>query len=63
LRSPEPLALGGDLTLRFSLPRMNHVELMADAAYQLPPDIGVVFHAARPPEREAIRDFVVHTLS
>ena len=31
LRSPEPMTLGGEITLRFSLPRMNHVELTADA--------------------------------
>jgi hypothetical protein len=62
VRSPEPLALGGRVDLSFELPRSGRLELEAETAYQLLPDMGMIFHATRQSDREAITAFVAHTL-
>ena len=54
LRSPEPLMLGSRIALGFELPRSGKLELDAETAYQLVPDMGVVFNATSPSVREAI---------
>ncbi len=53
LRSPEPLPLGSHLTLHLDLPT-GAVKLDAECAYQLLPDVGLVFHAARTSVRSAL---------
>ena len=63
LRSDEPLALGSHLAIEFPLPKVGPVATDAEAAYQLPPDFGLVFHATSAQAREAINQFVLDALS
>jgi len=63
MRSPEELLLGARIELDFELPRGGRIELEGDVAYQLVPDVGVVFNAAPPRTREAIRLFVGEALA
>ncbi len=58
MRSPEPLLLGTRIRLRFELPPAQTLELDCDTAYQLVPDIGMIFNATSPAERAAIGDYV-----
>ncbi len=62
MRSPEPLNLGGRVALSFELPRAGRLELEAETAYQLLPDLGMIFHATRASDREAIKGYVAQTL-
>ena len=62
LRSPEPLPLGRRVELSFALPRAGRLSIEAETAYQLLPDMGMIFHATRQSDREAIAAFVTHTL-
>jgi PilZ domain len=62
VRSPEPLFLGGRIQLSFELPRVGRLELEAETAYQLLPDVGMIFHATRASEREAIASYVKQSL-
>jgi hypothetical protein len=62
VRSPEPLALGGRVELSFELPRIGRLSLEAETAYQLLPDMGMIFHATRARDREAIAAVVTRTL-
>ncbi len=63
LRSHESLLLGSKLGMRIDLPRLGQLELEAEVAYQLPPDVGMVFSAALPQTREALLSFVEDTLA
>jgi hypothetical protein len=63
VRTPERVLLGDRLQLSFTLPRSGRVEVEGEAAYQLVPDVGVVFHAVPPRVREAIGRYVVEALS
>jgi PilZ domain len=63
LRSPEPLQLGSRIVLGFELPRSGKLELDAEIAYQLLPDLGVVFNATSPGVREAIGGYVSAALA
>jgi len=63
LRSSEPVLLGSQLELRFDLPRVGPIELWAECAYQLLPDIGLVFSALAPADRDAISTYVGEALS
>ncbi len=58
MRSPEPVLLGTRIRLRFNLPHARTLELDGETAYQLVPDIGVIFNATSPTERAAIGAFV-----
>jgi hypothetical protein len=62
VRSPEPLALGRRLELSFELPRAGRLSFEAETAYQLLPDTGMIFHATRQADREAIAAFVTSSL-
>jgi hypothetical protein len=62
MRSPEPPLLGSRLSLSFELPRSGPLELDAEIAYQLVPDVGVIFNGAPPSVREAISDYVTEAL-
>lgn len=62
LRSPEPLLLGSRFRLRFELPQSGPLDLEAETAYQLVPDVGVVFNATSPADRSAISSFVKQLL-
>ena len=63
LRSPEPMPLGGQVTLRLALPRHGELELSGDVAYQLVPDVGIVFHAVTTSVREILSGFVSEALA
>jgi hypothetical protein len=62
MRSPEPLVLGSRLRLGFELPRSGPLEVDAEIAYQLVPDVGVIFNGAPPSVREAIAAYVTEAL-
>jgi hypothetical protein len=63
VRSPEPMLLGARVALSFSLPRSGAIDVEAESAYQLVPDVGLIFHAIPSRQREAIADFVTSTLA
>ena len=63
LRSPEPIALGTHVDLAFDLPRVGAVETRAETAYQMPPDLGMIFHETPAAVRRAISEFVTHQLA
>lgn len=63
LRSAEALLLGSKINLRIDLPQHPEFELSAEVAYQLPPDIGLVFSSVAPETREALTRFIVGTLA
>ena len=63
LRCPEPLLLGSKLSLRFALPRYGEVDVSAEVAYQMPPDLGLVFSSTDAAKREAIVEFVSEALA
>ena len=62
VRSPEPLLLGSQLQLEFDLPITGTLRVSAETAYQLLPDVGLIFNATRSSDREAISNFVSNTL-
>jgi hypothetical protein len=63
VRTPEPLLLGTRVELSFSLPRTGAIAVEAESAYQLVPDVGMIFHAIPARQREAIAGFVTATLA
>jgi hypothetical protein len=63
MRSPDELLLGARIEVEFELPRVGYFELEGDVAYQLVPDVGVVFNATTPRAREAIQNFVSEVLA
>ena len=62
LRSPEPVLLGSRIQLAFDLPRAGSLEFDAECAYQLVPDIGLVFHATSPATRDVVTRYVEEAL-
>jgi hypothetical protein len=62
LRSSAPLPLGSRFDLSFEIPRQGALQTEAEAAYQLLPDMGLVFHNTQPVFREAVADFIAETL-
>jgi hypothetical protein len=63
LHSVESMALGSHLAIEFPLPKAGCIEIEAEAGYQLPPHIGLVFHATSPGAREAINEYVLDSLA
>jgi hypothetical protein len=61
MRSPEPLNLGAQFELELRFPRET-IQVEAEAAYQLLPDLGLIFHAIPTRHHEAIQNFVATTL-
>ena len=55
--------LGTRLDVSFSLPRSGVLRLDAEIAYQLVPDLGIVFNGTSPGVRDAIRGFVQEALA
>ena len=62
LRSPEAISLGHRIQLEFSLPKEGTVRLEAEAAYQLLPDVGLVFNAIAPDRRLCLERFVTDSI-
>jgi hypothetical protein len=58
LSSSETPPLGSCFSLRFELPHAGSLDVRAEAAYQLLPDLGVVFSGLAPADREAIGGYV-----
>ncbi len=63
IRSPETLLLGSNVRLGFELPNSGPLEFAAETGYQLVPDVGLIFHAASPANREAVSRYVDAALS
>ncbi len=62
LRCPEPLPLRTEVELEFPLPRAGNVWTPAEVAYQLPPDLGLVFYSTPAAVRRSISEFVAESL-
>jgi len=62
IRSSESIPLGQRIQLEFSLPNRGSVSLDAEAAYQLMPDMGLVFSSVAPDQRRSIERFVAQTI-
>ena len=63
LRCAEPMLMGTMFEMIFVLPREGELRLEAEAAYQLVPDHGVIFHALPTSQRNAINRFIVEQLA
>ncbi len=63
MRTPESLLLGSPLDFSFSQPRAGAIELQAEVAYQLVPDVGLIFHAVPSDVRRRVAGFVTEALS
>ena len=63
MRSSERVPLGSRFSLTLQLPRIGRVEIEAESAYQLVPDLGLVFSSIPADVREAIGSYVVDALS
>lgn len=63
IRSPEPLMLGTRFDLEFALPGSGPIRVEAEIAYQLLPDIGVIFNAVPTRQRQAIEHYIARVLS
>jgi len=61
-RTSESILLGQMVQLELALPRGESIAIEAEAAYQLLPDTGLVFHAVAPESREALGRFVSQTI-
>ena len=55
--------LGTRLDVSFSLPRSGVLRLDSEIAYQLVPDLGIVFNGTSPGVRDAIRGYVQDALA
>jgi hypothetical protein len=62
IRTPEDLLLGSQIEIGFDLPGSGSLHVQAEAAYQLLPDVGLIFHATAPHDREAIRGYIESSL-
>jgi hypothetical protein len=58
LESPEPVPLATSLQLAFELPELGILHVHAETAYQLVPDLGLVFSSISPRIRTAIASYV-----
>ena len=63
LRSPEPVLLGSRIQLSFDLPKAGSLEFDAECAYQLVPDVGLVFHATTQATRGVVERYVEDALA
>lgn len=63
LRSDEAIPLGSTLEIALDLPNVGVIEFEAESAYQLVPDLGLVFSAIAPQTREAIGAYVIDALA
>jgi hypothetical protein len=61
-RTSESILLGQMVQLELVLPQGGPISIEAEAAYQLLPDTGLVFHAVAPENREALGRFVAQTI-
>lgn len=62
MRSPETIPLGQRLRIEFALPETGSIRINAEAAYQLLPDVGLVFSGVAPGHREMLERFVTESI-
>jgi hypothetical protein len=62
MRSPEEIPLGQRVRIEFALPETGSIRLYAEAAYQLLPDVGLVFSGVAPGHRETLERYVSEAL-
>ncbi len=62
IRSAESVPLGQIIQIDLDLPGAGPLSLEAEAAYQLLPDIGLVFSALAPDQRAALEKFVTNSI-
>jgi len=62
IRSPEPLLLGSRMQMSFELPAAGDIEVEAELAYQLLPDVGLIFHGIPTTQRQAIESYLQNAL-
>lgn len=63
LRSAVPIPLGSTFELSLKLPVVGTVEINAETAYQLVPDLGLVFSAIPPKVRRVLENYVAEALA
>lgn len=63
LRSPQPLLMGSKLQLELDPPRIGPIEVEAEVAYQLPPDVGLVFSSLEVATRRALERGIAEMLA
>jgi hypothetical protein len=63
LRCAEPVAMRTDVEIEFPLPRTGSVWTPAEVAYQLPPDLGLVFYSTPAAVRRSIAEFVLEAMT
>ena len=63
LQSSEEVPLGSRVNMTLNLPEAGTLQLEAESAYQLVPNLGMVFSAIEPRVREAIGAYVLNTLA
>jgi len=63
LRCMEPVTLRTEVELEFALPRSGSLWTPAEVAYQIPPDLGLVFYSTPAAVRRAITEFVLESMA
>jgi hypothetical protein len=63
LRSAQPIPLGCTFNLTLNLPVIGALEIQAETAYQLVPDLGLVFSAVPPRIRASLESYVNQALA
>jgi len=63
LRCTEPVTLRTEVELEFALPRSGSLWTPAEVAYQIPPDLGLVFYSTPAAVRRSIAEFVLESMA
>ncbi len=63
VRCAEPINLRTDVEIEFPLPRAGNIWTPAEVAYQLPPDLGLVFYSTPAAARRSIAEFVLESMA
>jgi len=63
LRCTEPVTLRTEVELEFALPRSGSLWTPAEIAYQIPPDLGLVFYSTPAAVRRSIAEFVLESMA
>lgn len=63
LRCAEPVTLRTEVELEFALPRAGSLWTPAEIAYQIPPDLGLVFYSTPAAVRRSIAEFVLESMA
>ena len=63
LRCTEPVTLRTEVELEFALPRAGSLWTPAEVAYQIPPDLGLVFYSTPAAVRRSIAEFLLESMA